>query len=81
MNELQLTELAIQELLEKLERARMNHPPINNRHEAIAVIREEYLEAEMECFKDTYTWSKARVRAELEQIAAMCIRAIVDLEL
>lgn len=57
------------------------HPPINTRHEAIAVIREEYLEAEQECFKGSKVWDKTCLRVELEQLAAMCIRSIVDLDL
>lgn len=63
----------------ELDHARAKHGPIHSVHEAIAVIREEYLEAEREAFKQNVR--KLALRAELLHLATMCIRAIEDLGL
>lgn len=66
------------------ERAASIHGPMNSPHEALGVIREEYKEFEEEVFdfnlakgRDT----RSKMRTELIQLAAMCLRAIHDLEL
>ncbi len=65
-------------LYRELDRARSMHGKLHSKHEALAVIREEYLEVEKEAFWPT---DDDHLRMELLQLAAMCIRAIEDLEL
>jgi hypothetical protein len=50
-----------------------------NQHEAIAVIREEYLELEQECFKNQKRYDLEAQRKEAKQLAAMAIRLIIEL--
>ena len=50
-----------------------------NQHEAIAVIREEYLELEQECFKNQRSYDLEAQRKEAKQLAAMAIRLMVEL--
>lgn len=50
-----------------------------NQHEAIAVIREEYLELEQECFKNQRDYSLELQRKEAKQLAAMAIRLMIEL--
>jgi hypothetical protein len=66
------------------ERAASIHGPMHSPHEALGVIREEYKEFEEEVFdfnlakgRDT----RGKMRTELTQLAAMCLRAIHDLGL
>lgn len=59
---------------EELERAQDKFGPMASPHEGIAVIREEYLELEREVFWGT----RAAMRAEAVQLAAMAIRFLVD---
>lgn len=63
----------------ELLRARSQHAPIVSAHEALAVIREEYLEVEREVFARTI--DRAALRKELLQLAAMCVRTVEDLNL
>lgn len=63
----------------ELARARGAHKGLSTPHEAIAVIREEYLEAEREVFAKEC--DRRALRKELVQLAAMCLRAIEDLGL
>lgn len=63
----------------ELGRARAKHGPILSFHEAIGVIREEYLEAEREAFQQRV--DKPALGDELLHLATMCIRAIEDLDL
>lgn len=59
--------------------ARAKHSkPFNSKHEGIAIIREEYLEAENEVFHGRDKW---KLRNELIQTAAMCVRMLEDLNL
>ena len=50
-----------------------------NQHEAIAVIREEYLELEQECFKNQKRYDLEAQRKEAKQLAAMAIRLMIEL--
>lgn len=55
------------------------HAPMNSAHEAYAVIREELDEAWEEIKKREP--DKAKLKKEFRQVAAMAIRAIIDLKL
>src|SRR5688572_25405326 len=50
-----------------------------NQHEAIAVIREEYLELEQECFKNQRNYDLVAQYKEAKQLAAMAIRLMIEL--
>lgn len=63
----------------ELERARKAHAPLHSGHEALAVIREEYLEVEKEVFRRERDHDA--LRKELIQLAAMAVRALEDLDL
>ena len=63
----------------ELQHARDAHSGICSMHQGIATIREEYLEAEAEVF--VRKPGRATVRKELQHLAAMCVRMIVDLDL
>lgn len=51
----------------------------HNAHEALGVIREEYIEFENEVFKNRKTYDPLKAREEAIQIAAMCVRFITEL--
>ena len=55
---------------------------MNSPHEAMAVILEEYTEYQLEVFKHNTSKpdrdTRPRQREELIQLAAMCMRAILD---
>lgn len=70
---------SLAEIAHELERAQSQHGPIASGHEGIAVIREEYLEAEAEVFKRER--DPQALRKELIQLAAMCVRMVEDLRL
>lgn len=53
------------------------YPPLNSFHEGIAVILEEYKEAELEVFKKHA--DPVLLRKELVQLAAMCTRFVTEL--
>lgn len=61
----------------ELERAQSRFGPYHSPHEAIAVIREEYLELEREVFGNMGLSPNAQVEAV--QIAAVAARYLVDL--
>jgi hypothetical protein len=63
-------------------RAGQMFPPMNSPHEAAFVIEEEWEEYRQEVFKHNLTKpnrdTRPRQREELIQLAAMCLRAILD---
>jgi hypothetical protein len=62
-----------------LTRARTKHPePIHSRHEGIAVIEEEFMEARDAVFTDK---QRSHLLVELVHTAAMCRRMAEDLNL
>ena len=65
----------------ELARATARHAPLNSAHEAYAVLLEELDEFKAEVWKRRLDRSSAAMRAELIQLAAMCVRTIEDLEL
>lgn len=73
-------EKGLDEIKAELLRSKTLFPAtFHNQHEAIAVIREEYLELEQECFKNQKNYDLDKQRKEAVQIAAMCLRFIVEL--
>lgn len=67
---------------DELERARELHPqPIQSDHEGIAVLREEYLEAEEEAFKKRDDRDRVALLCELVQVAVVARRFAEDREL
>jgi hypothetical protein len=71
-----------QEVAEEAARATTLFPAMNSPHEAMAVILEEYTEYQLEVFKHNTSKpdrdTRPRQREELIQLAAMCMRAILD---
>lgn len=71
---------ALFDIQTEVTRAKALHPgDFHNAHEALAVIREEYVEFEQEVFKNKKTYSKEKAKEEAVQIAAMCVRFITEL--
>jgi hypothetical protein len=71
---------AVREIIDEILRAKQLFPSMFiNQHEAIAVIREEYLELEQECFKNQRNYDLDAQRKEAKQLAAMAIRLMVEL--
>ena len=66
---------------DELIRARAMHRDMNSAHEAYAVILEELDEFWEEVRMKKENRSKERMRTELIQTAAMCLRAVIDLRL
>ncbi len=67
------------EVRDEWRRACEMHQPMGTVLEAAVAIREEYEELWDEVCKNHH--DKARLRGELMQVAAMCVRAVVDLDL
>jgi hypothetical protein len=67
------------EVRNEFRRASELHNPIRTAHEAAAVIREEFEEF-WELVKQKHH-NKRRMCEELVQVAAMCTRAVVNLDL
>ena len=71
-----------QEVVEEAALAGALFAPMNSPHEAMAVILEEYTEYQLEVFKHNMSKpdrdTRLRQREELIQLAAMCMRAILD---
>jgi len=71
---------SLEEVRYEVERAKQLFPSMFiNQHEAIAVIREEYLELEQECFKNQKKYDLESQRKEAKQLAAMAIRLMIEL--
>ena len=70
------------EVKDEVFRAGALFPAMNSPHEAMAVILEEYTEYQLEVFKHNTSKpdrdTRPRQREELIQLAAMCMRAILD---
>lgn len=66
-------------VVKEVERAMELHAPIQTRHEAYAVIKEE-LDEFWDAVKEKHP-SPAEMGKELIQVAAMAVRSIVDLQL
>ena len=70
------------DIMEEVQRAGLLFAPMNSPHEAMAVILEEYQEYQLEVFKHNTSKpdrdTRPRQREELIQLAAMCMRAILD---
>lgn len=79
MSTYQRQQSVLTELATEMERARQLHGDIVSPHEGIAVIREEYLEAEREVFRKHI--DQDMLRKELIHTANVCLRMIVDLRL
>lgn len=69
------TDRLLRQVYDEMERANAIHGPMNSAHEALAVIREEYLEYEKEVFKKDRDLD--HMREELIQLAAMAIKAVL----
>ncbi len=65
----------------ELERSRQMHPPITSAHEAYAVMLEELDEFKAEVWKKSSERDPAAMRDELIQLAAMCAKTAIDLQL
>jgi hypothetical protein len=71
---------AFEETASEVRRAKQLFPSMFiNQHEAIAVIRGEYLELEQECFKNQKRYDLEAQRKEAKQLAAMAIRLMIEL--
>lgn len=74
--------LLANEIIAEAHRAGKLFAPMNSPHEAMAVILEEYTEYQLEVFKHNTSKpdrdTRPRQREELIQLAAMCMRAILD---
>ena len=69
------------EVATEVERAQMLFKPIYSPHEALGIIREEYIEFEKEVFRYNLAkgWdNRPEMRRELIQLAAMALRTIND---
>lgn len=62
----------------ELDRATKNYGPMASSHEAYAVIKEEIDEYWLEVMKKPAERDRKRMQAELIQIAAMAMRAVID---
>ena len=70
------------EVMDEVDKAGRRFSPMNSPHEAAFVIEEEWEEYRQEVFKHNLTKpnrdTRPRQREELIQLAAMCMRAILD---
>ena len=81
MSEQRDAEIFMQDVLGELSTAVLRHGPLASAHEAFAVLLEEVEEFKVEVFKKRSVRDPAAMRSELVQIAAMAVRAAVDLKL
>lgn len=68
-------------ILAEFNAAASNHAPMNSLHEAYAVILEEVDELWEQVKLKQRLRNAANIKTELRQIAAMALRALVDLDL
>lgn len=73
--------LVARKVVDELNGAMDKHAPMNSAHEAYAVILEEVEEFWAEVMKRREERDPIAMAMELRQIAAMAMRAIIDLEL
>jgi len=71
----------LDEIGDEFREAQAKHKSLNSAHEAYAVIREELDEFWDEVKKKREQRSKYAMRRELVQVAAMCVRTILDVGL
>ncbi len=76
-----LIESTLAEIGIELDGATQKFAPFASDHEAYGVITEEYREYETHVFKKAGARDREEMRQELVQIAAMCVRAVVELHL
>ena len=74
-------QILMKEVATELARARSLFKPIYSPHEALGIIREEYIEFEKEVFE--FNLAKGRdtrpaMRKELVQLATMALRTVLD---
>ena len=69
------------EVVAEYERAAQQHPPLHSAHEAYAVILEALDEFWDEVRTQDAARDRIRMRNELVQVAAMCLRSVLDLSL
>lgn len=81
MTKYERAEAVAEAILGELRDAMDKHAPMQNAHHAYAVILEELDELWDEIKKKSEHRSKVAMRLELRQVAAMALRAIVDLDL
>ena len=65
----------------ELSSAMDHHQPMHNAHEAYSVILEELDEFWQEVKLKREQRNRVNIRTELRQIAAMAVRAVIDLDL
>lgn len=72
---------AIADILNEVKRARTLYPRrFINMHEAHSIIREEFQEVENITYVKHQNRNPAKLRNELVQLAAMCIRALTEVD-
>lgn len=73
-----------EEVFAEVTRVGSLHPPMASPQEALGIIQEEFNEFALEVYRFNPRKgrdSRPEMKAELIQLAAMCVRAIADLEL
>lgn len=71
-------ETSIQEVINELDRAIKNWPPMNSAHEGMSILREEVDELWDIVKKKPRERSIRDMRAEATQVAAMALRFVID---
>jgi len=72
---------ALYAIRDEFNRARELFPrPFVNAHEAHSIIQEEFDEFQREVYKNHKNRNPAKMRNELVQLAAMCLRALVEVD-
>ena len=72
---------ALAEVVNELKRAQELYPrPFVNAHEAHSIIREEFQEVENIVYVKHKDRNPAKLRNELVQLAAMCLRTLIEVD-